>query len=163
MELPLLILGLGNEILGDDAAGIMVAKKLKKRLENTPHIHIDTTSLGGLRILDLMKDYKSAILIDTIKSGRKPPGYIHTFSHRDFVSSLRMVSYHEINFSTALEFARKMNITVPEKIIIFAIEAKRIQEFSSRISKEVQRAINECVKKIISLIEREFNLKNILQ
>lgn len=159
MELPLIILGLGNEILGDDGAGILVAEKLKKRLQNISQIKVDTTSLGGLRIIDLIKDYNSAIIIDTIKSGMKPVGHIYMFSHKNFINSLRMVSYHDINFCTAIEFAKKMNIQMPETIFIYAIEAKEIDEFTDKISNEVKAAIDTCTEKIISFIEKNFVLQ----
>jgi len=160
MELPLIILGLGNKILGDDGAGILVAEKLKKRLQNVPQIKVDTTSLGGLRIIDFIKDYNSAIIIDTIKSGMKLAGHIYIFSHKDFINSLRMVSYHDINFCTAIEFAKKMNIQMPQEILIYAIEAKKTDVFTYKISREIKTAIDICTEKIISFIEKEFNLKN---
>lgn len=160
MELPLIILGLGNKILGDDGAGILVAERLKKRLQNIPQIKVDTTSLGGLRIIDLIKDYNSAIIIDTIKSGMKPAGHIYMFSHKNFINSLRMVSYHDINFCTAIEFAKKMNIQMPKSIFIYAIEAKEIDVFTFKISREIKTAIDICTEKIVSFIEKEFNLNS---
>lgn len=159
MKLPLIILGLGNKILGDDGAGILVAEKLKKRLQNIPQIKVHTTSLGGLRIIDLIKDYNSAIIIDTIKSGLKPAGHIYMFSHKNFINSLKMVSYHNINFCTAIEFAKLMNIQMPQAILIYAIEAKETDVFTYNISCEVKTAIDICTEKIISFIEKKFNLK----
>ncbi|MEG8946469.1 hydrogenase maturation protease [Rosettibacter firmus] len=161
MKLPLIILGLGNNILGDDAAGILVAEKLGKKLKDFSLIKVESTSLGGLRIIDFLKNYNSAILIDSIRTGLKPAGYIHKFSNKDFVNSIKMVSYHNLNFSTAIEFAKKIGIPMPEEIFIYAIESKSISEFTYKISVEVKYAINKCADEIYSFVFNELKKENL--
>ncbi len=154
MKLPLIILGLGNEIFGDDAAGILAAEKIEERINNFSDIKVETSSYGGLRIVELLKGYNSAIIIDTIQTNLKPIGYVHKFLYNEFISSLKMVSFHTVNFTTAIDFGRKAGIIVPDDIFIFAIEAKQKKEFSEEISEVVKYSINQCVNEVLSFIKK---------
>jgi hydrogenase maturation protease len=70
----ILILGLGNELLSDDAVGILAARVLKERLGDKADVV--ESSLSGMALLDLLVGYERAILIDAVKTGRTPPGTI---------------------------------------------------------------------------------------
>jgi len=49
---------------------------------------------------------------------------------------------------------------MPKAIFIYAIEAKEIDVFTYKISREIKTAIDICTEKIVSFIEKEFNLKS---
>lgn len=66
-ENKILILGMGNDILTDDGIGIKITKVLEKKFP-FPNIIYDTLSLGGLEIIEYIKDFKMVILIDAIKT-----------------------------------------------------------------------------------------------
>lgn len=148
MKLPLLILGMGNELFGDDGVGLYVAEKLSSLIDSSDEICIMTTNYGGLRILDFLQGYRSVIIIDAISTGIKPPGYVYRFEGKRLVKTTRLVSYHDINFVTALRFAKVMQIPVPENIMIFGIEIIQTTEFKEGISPEVLRGAECCIKQI---------------
>ena len=62
-----LILGIGNSIRGDDAAGIEVVKRLRQN-GLLSEIDIKETSEAGFNILFLMLDYDRVIIVDSIQS-----------------------------------------------------------------------------------------------
>ncbi len=63
-----LVLGLGNDILCDDGAGLYVARELKKTLANRKDFSVAEASLAGLGLLDLLAGYDKAIVIDAIQT-----------------------------------------------------------------------------------------------
>jgi hydrogenase maturation protease len=154
-----LILGMGNTLFGDDGAGVIVAEQLKEMFLDNPYIDVEDTSWGGFRIIDLLSGYKDAIIIDAIQTGKVPTGYIHSFDYKDFIHSVRMVSFHDINFATAIELANQLDYPMPANITVFAIEVESITEFSTELSPQVNAAVNHCKNTIIKLLEEMNYLK----
>ncbi len=147
------MIGLGNPILHDDRAGICVAEKLEKIYRQDDRIDVMDSSWGGFRLLDLLSGYERAILIDAIQTGLRPPGTVRLHAPDEFIHSLRMVSFHDVNFPTVLEFARLMDIPMPKSISVYTIEADDTTKLSEQMSEPVQEGVKNCVHLIIEDIE----------
>jgi hydrogenase maturation protease len=152
LNFPLKILGMGNKFFGDDGAGIVVAEKLEKQLCGISEVSVESTSWGGLGIIDLLSGYKSAIIIDALTTNKKPVGYICKFDYKELINSVRMVSFHDVNFATAVEFAKQIDIPIPEKITVYAIEIKKAECFSEKLTEDVAFAVDKCVQMILGEI-----------
>jgi hydrogenase maturation protease len=148
------IVGMGNVLFGDDGVGIVVARSLARILGNTPGVSVEETGWGGLRIIDLLAGHQRAFIVDALQSGVKPPGHLHTFDGSELVHSVRMVSYHDVNFATAVEFARQVGIPMPGTIIVHAVEVERTDSFSESLTPAVAAAVEPCVKRILSELRR---------
>ena len=153
-EKKLIILGMGNELFGDDGAGVLVARKLQKILKDQKEITIESTNWGGFRIIDLLSGYKNAIVVDSLKTGMQPVGYIHKLDYRCLINSVRMISFHDINFATAVEFAKQMKIPMPETISVYAIEVKETETMTEIITNEVKDAVEKCVYQILDEVNQ---------
>ena len=79
-----LILGLGNDILSDDAVGLLVARRLKHELSRFPGIAVLESSEMGLALLDFITGYSAVLIIDSIQTGQAAAGSVHELdgSHR---------------------------------------------------------------------------------
>src|SRR3990172_110061 len=108
-----LVLGLGNPILGDDAAGVLAARLLKERLAGRPGVEVDEEYHGGLRLMERLAGYDRAILIDAICTGQHPPGTILHLGPDD-APTQHTASSHDVNLPTALKLAQAINIKMPE-------------------------------------------------
>jgi hydrogenase maturation protease len=143
-----LVLGLGNPILSDDGAGIKVAQEVSKRL-NDPHVTVAETSEAGLRLLDSIVGYDQVIIIDAIQTKNGSAGQVYRMEPEDFSSAKHLSSPHQINLVTALELGKMLNLAMPQKITIFAVEAKNVTKFSEKCTPEVEKAIPEVVKMVL--------------
>jgi len=150
-----LVLGLGNPILSDDGVGIRVAQEVGKELED-PQITIAETSEAGLSLLDSIVGYDKVIIIDAIQTREGNAGQVYRMGIEDFSFSKRFSSPHQINLVTALELGKMLDLTMPQKITIFAVEAKDITKFSEKCTPEVERAIPGVVKMVLE----ELNAKH---
>ncbi|MGB9697278.1 MAG: hydrogenase maturation protease [Ignavibacteria bacterium] len=148
MKFPLIILGMGNELFGDDGVGLYVAERLSSLIGSSDKICIMTTNYGGLRILDFLQGYRSAIIIDAISTGINPQGYVYRFKGTELVKTMRLVSYHDINFVTTLHLAKLMGIPVPKNIIVFGIEIVQATEFREGLSPEVLQGAEYCIEQV---------------
>jgi hydrogenase maturation protease len=143
-----LVLGLGNLILSDDGAGIRVAQEVGKQL-NDPQITVSETSAAGLSLLDSIVGYDKVIIIDAIQTKKGQAGQIYRMKSEDFSFAKHFSSPHQTNLVTALELGKMLGLVMPQKITIFAVEAKDIASFSEKCTPEVERAIPEAVKMVL--------------
>jgi hydrogenase maturation protease len=145
-----IILGMGNTLLSDDGIGILVARYLRKQFSGSENVEIEETSWGGFRIIDFLREYDYAIIIDSITTLRKPAGFIHKFKPGDFLPTLRLNSYHDINFITALELGKQFKAHMPTDIDILAIEVRDTKTISEQISEEILPSFSECTEMVVS-------------
>ena len=143
-----LVLGMGNPILSDDGAGIKVAQEVGKKLDD-PQITVAETSEAGLSLLDSIVGYEKVIIIDAIQTEKGNAGQIYRMGPEDFSCTKHLLSPHQINLVTALELGKMLNLAMPQKITIFAVEAKDVTNFSEECTPEVERAIPEVVKMVL--------------
>jgi hydrogenase maturation protease len=149
MKKPVLIIGIGNELRGDDAAGIAAVRKLKSKGVNNAHI-IENDG-DGASLIDIWHGYDNLIIIDALSAGLEP-GKIHIFDagNQKLPKEALTHSSHLFGVSDAIETARALN-KLPEKITIYGIEGKTF-ELGTALSDEVNKAIDEAVKQIKSEI-----------
>jgi hydrogenase maturation protease len=147
-----LILGLGNSLLCDDGVGICVAAELKNRVDR-PEITVMETGVAGLSLLDLLIGYDRAIIIDAIQTVGGKAGQIYRLDPKAFDTALHTASSHGIDFTTALEFGKKLGLPIPQEIVILAIEASDVSTFNEECTPEVKQAVPACVEMVL----RELN------
>ena len=143
-----LVLGLGNPILSDDGAGIRVAQEVDNQL-NDPQITVAETSEAGLSLLDSIVGYDQVIIIDVIQTKEGRAGQIYRMEPEDFSFAKHFSSPHQVNLVTALELGKMLDLAMPQKITIFAVEAKDISTFSEKCTPEVEQAIPKLAKMVL--------------
>jgi hydrogenase maturation protease len=143
-----LVLGVGNPILSDDSVGIRVAHEVGEML-NDPQITISETSQAGLSLLDSIVGYDKVIIIDAIQTKEGQAGRIYRMKPEDFSFTKHLSSPHQINLATALELGKMLDLAMPQKTTVFAVEAKDVTNFSEKCTPEVEQAIPEVVKMVL--------------
>ena len=163
-----LIIGLGNPILGDDGVGWVIAEKVAKLLpvstkgqeeDGVPSIEIDFASLGGLSLMERLTDTERVILIDSIFTGLKPVGTVSQFTLEDLpdLTAGHSASAHDTSLRNALNVGRSMHINLPEdrNVIIVAIEAENVYDFSEELSPAVAEAVPKALKTVLDLLDTQ--------
>jgi hydrogenase maturation protease len=151
-----LILGLGNPILGDDGVGWRVAELVAEKTRGREDVEVDCAALGGLSLMERLTGWERAILVDALSTGKKPVGSVEQFSLKDLpdVTAGHTASIHDTSLRNALTVGRGMDIFLPqdEDVIIIAIEAQNVYDFSEELSPPVAAAIPLAVQAVIDLI-----------
>ncbi|NJO92392.1 MAG: hydrogenase maturation protease [Chloroflexia bacterium] len=142
-----MVFGIGNDIITDDAIGPKLTKRLKKNL-NLPDIDYETAFVGGLDILEYIKNYKKVIFIDAIKTKNGIPGDVYQFSVDNFNETHNLSNIHDISFLTALKLGEEIGYTMPEEIQIIAIEIKVDMVYSDSFSPEIESRYDEIYSKV---------------
>lgn len=147
------VVGLGNTLLADDGAGIRIVRGLRKKVKAAPGLKIKELSTGGLALLENIVNFDRAIIVDTISIPGGSPGKLHRLGPEDFRSRTGLVTGHQFGFLEAIEFGHRVNLNLPGRIRIYAIETGKTGMFSEELSKEIERRIPEIIAEII---KREF-------
>jgi hydrogenase maturation protease len=145
----ILVYGIGNRYRCDDAAGIRVAELLAHDLDRD-NVDIKWGSIDGIAILDEIVGYDHVIFIDSVKTEKGTTGEIYKIDPRTF-RSIHSFSSHGINFITALQFGKKFDLEMPEKIDIYALEIEDNDTFSESCTPQVTAAI----PKLVDVIKKE--------
>lgn len=152
MALKTLVLGIGNPILKDDGIGLRVIERLEG-LFCDPDITFLKTTLAGLNLLDLLAGFDRAIIVDAIQAGGKV-GEVYRLSPQDFVARDRFPYLHTIDLFQALMLGRMLNRSMPDKVIIVAIEVKNVSDFGEDLTLDVERAIPTAVDRVLRELAR---------
>jgi len=147
------VIGLGNEIACDDAVGILAARRLRRCLKWLPLVEVVELPWAGLRLLEAVRGVRSAILIDSLRSGKWAPGTVLRLSERDFAGSVRLNSFHDLSYPSALAFGRALGWTMPAEIDIYAVEGEVFDQFGIGLTPAVARGLEEVVEQVAGNIK----------
>jgi hydrogenase maturation protease len=157
---PALVLCLGNEILTDDSFGFKIAKKLKAEYDFKGKAEVVFSPLGGLNLIELLRERERVLIIDTLMTKKAAPGTLHFFEMGHFTPTKNLTCSHQISLPTALRFGRELGIDMPEKIDVLAVEAKDIETLNENLTPPVLAAIGPAIDKIIGWIEPKMEESN---
>jgi len=133
-----LVMGLGNEILADDAVGVLVARQLKDELAG--RADVISCAMHGLALLELFIGYDRAILIDAIQTGKNPPGTITELRGED-LDKVYAPSPHYAGVPEMLELAEQLELDFPNEFLIFAVEVEDMRTIGGPVTPAVAAAI----------------------
>lgn len=146
----ILVLGLGNDILTDDAVGLLVARAVAARLRDSSEIAVRETTEMGLALLDEIADYDALILVDAVQTGRVPPGHIHECD----IAALPQVtatSPHFVGVGETLEFGRRLGLAMPERVRVVAVEVADPYTLGTQPTAPVREAVALAVERVMAL------------
>ena len=148
-----LILGLGNPLMGDEGIGVRVVEELKG-LEPPDGVTVVEGSTAGLGLIGLMEGYQRVIIVDAADMGH-PPGRVVRFTplEASFKTAEAPLSLHQIGLGEVLALADALEVA-PAELVIIGIQPSQI-EGGAGLSPEVERAIPQ----IIKIIRDELNLE----
>ena len=150
-----IVLGVGNQILGDDGVGVHIANELRKHVKD-PDIIIDEAVTGGMNLLELILGYEKAIIIDAVRSENARDGDVKKIPLSSF-STFHACNPHDVSLFEAIKMAKKMGEDrIPKEIVIIGILMKKIScEFSEKLSPVIQDAVPKALTLIISEIKKD--------
>ena len=156
-----IILGIGNPILGDDGIGVHVARKLKEKQNSLQNITIDEAQTGGMNLLDMIRGYDKAILIDAVCIHGATHGVIKRLSMHN-MPTIHSCNPHDVSLLEALEVAKKIeDDNLPKEIVIIGINLKTIPlEFNESLSPQIAAVIPQAMNMVLSELNNETTKDN---
>lgn len=145
-----LLLALGNDLLGDDGVGLAAARALQQ--EFSGRVEVVETGEAGLALMEVLMGYECALIIDAVVTGDHPPGTVLNFAPDDFRRVLAP-SPHYAGIPEVLELAARLGVAFPRDIRVLAMEVLNPLHFSPDLTPEVQAALPAYIDSIRSQLE----------
>jgi hydrogenase maturation protease len=142
------VIGVGNRMRGDDAAGLVVIDRLTGRLAAGVRLVESTGDVTHL--LDAWRGASRAVVIDAVVSGDQP-GTVHRLDACSGIpSSWRSPSSHLLGLVEALELGAVLD-AVPADTVVFGIEAAEI-DTGSEMTGPVEAATLRVADEVLELL-----------
>ncbi len=150
-EKNILILGLGNLLLGDEGVGVHVVRRLQ-RMPLPPEVEVIDGGTGGFELLALCRGRKKIIIVDAMQIDAEP-GAVFRFAPEELAKASRPVfSAHE---GGVYELLHSMQMLAPPpEVIIYGIAPAETQRMSMALSATLARELDEIVALIVAEVER---------
>jgi hydrogenase maturation protease len=117
-----LVIGVGNALRGDDAAGLEVARRVRAAAP----AGITVLEHGGepASLLELLRDAGAAVVVDASDSG-VVPGTVRRIDARrgPLPVALGGASTHGIGVAEAIELGRALE-RLPDRLVLFCVEGE---------------------------------------
>lgn len=150
----ILVIGLGNPILGDDSVGWRVVEQVQKQIISEPQVEFDFLSLGGISLMERMIGYERVILVDAIVTGNYPVGSVMTLPLDQIPNRAlgHLCSSHDTTIHNALAMGKSLGAHLPDQIYVITVESLNVKFFTEELTPEVFAAIPEATNRVLSCI-----------
>ena len=137
-ERTVVVIGVGNELRGDDGAGIAVARRLRDPAD-AAGIEVREARGEPTALFDVWQGADAVVLVDTMRSGSAAGTVLrYDASGQPLPARLRTTSStHAFALDEVIELGRALQ-RLPERLIVFAVEGRTF-DAGSGLSDELER------------------------
>jgi hydrogenase maturation protease len=146
-----LVLGLGNEYAGDDAAGVLAVRALRGELASSADVVESAAS--GLALLEVFAGYDRAVVVDSIRTGRSPAGTILEAGLAE-LGMVKAPSLHQAGIPELAAVARRLGMGFPDRTRVLAVEVAGPLVFGAPLSEPVAEAIVPLARRVLEQVQR---------
>lgn len=162
--MKMIVIGLGNPILGDDGVGWKVADEVMKQISAPPDtgtyesgnvVDVGYLSLGGIGLMEHLIGYDCAVLIDSFISEAEDVGSILIRKLNDLpnYSAFHITSAHDTSLQNAIQLGKSMGAKLPAEIMVIGIATRPIRDFGEVLSAPVAEAVPEAAHIAVNLLK----------
>ncbi|GIU99443.1 MAG: membrane protein [Actinomycetota bacterium] len=145
-----LVLGLGNELASDDGVGILAARALRGGLAG--RADVVESAASGLALLDVLAGYDRAILLDAVRTGRRPPGTVVELG-LDEIGPVLAPSTHQAGLPELAVIAERLGLVFPRRTVVLAMEVVDPFTLGGPLSPPVRRALPDLVRRTRAILD----------
>lgn len=142
------IVGMGSEVNGDDAAGILIARRLKERLTGLDRVlSFETGRSPENAVSQLRKFNPDVVVFIDAADLAEDPGWVAMIDPRTTTGA--SFSSHSMPFSMILEYLREQ---LDGEILLLGIQPQTI-EFDDNVSRAVEISVIEVSEFLLDTLQ----------
>jgi len=147
-----LVLGIGNPLMGDDGVGCQVIELLAE-CSLPPNVKIEDAGLPGWGLPAWFEGCSNVILVDAVQMGQ-PPGSWRRFRPEQVRMELEgdALSLHQPDLACGLALAQALDL-LPENLVIYGIEPAAVNP-GEALSPAVRLSLPNVVTSILNDLEK---------
>lgn len=148
------VLGIGNTILTDEAAGVRVVEALEHDYELPANVLAIDGGTSGMEMIEDLSDLDFLIVVDVVKTGAAP-GTVVKIDGADIPVFFRSkLSPHQIALPDVLASLELLG-TMPREIIVLGVEP-----ISLELGMEMTTTVAERIPQLVGMVVEELTSRN---
>jgi hydrogenase maturation protease len=152
--LNVLVLGVGNILLSDEAAGVRVVEEFSREVELPPEVEVLDGGTSGVELLPYFDERTHLIIVDVAQNSRIEPGEVFTLDLSESPGHFQQkISPHQLGLSDVLAIAQ-MTDALPPNITLIGIKPKDLStglELSPEVRAGVRKAVDLLIRELKGL------------
>lgn len=150
----ILVAGIGNAWMRDDAFGGKVAERLEG-VELPAGVAVFDFGIGGLDLAyEVMRGYSALVLVDVSRQGGKPGTLYVMDAEPDDIKPIddgEVISPHGMDPETVLRFVKTVG-GWPGRVVVIACEPGDVEEMGLGLSPDVEAAVGRATDLVLETV-----------
>jgi len=141
-----LVIGLGNDILTDDRAGLAVVRRVRELVGDA--IAITEAPFAGPDLILLIEGHERLIVVDAVWGAGHEPGAVLCGAADDPPAGLGYRSPHSMALAELLAAGRELGLHMPTDVTIHAVVAEDPFSFGEEMTDAVAAAVERLAQSL---------------
>jgi len=120
------VIGLGNPLMGDDGLGLAVLAELRSGYSWPENVELVDGGTWGLSLLPVIEDADELILIDAINAGEAPGTFVRLERERLPRYLATKISPHQVDLHDVLGLA-ELRGTLPQNTVALGLQPESVE------------------------------------
>ena len=147
-QITVLVLGIGNLVMGDDGVGVLVAQRLQQRYRFADNVEIMDGGTLGLDLLPKLENITNLIMIDAVETGQKAGTCVRLCGQELPIALETKVSPHQMGLKDLLAVSELMGHS-PNEMVLIGVQPGSI-EMEIGLTSEVEAQFETLVSNVLS-------------
>lgn len=148
---PVLVLGIGNILLGDEGVGVRVVEDLRQAGPTPDGVEVVDGGTAGMALIDIIAGRRHVIIVDAVKTGAAP-GTIVVLRDGDIPAGFReRTSPHALGIGDVLAVLNLQG-EAPHRLTLIGIEPDSL-DFGLELSATVAAQVPALAERVKSELE----------
>lgn len=149
MQDKVLIMGVGNYLMGDEGVGVHAVQLLLRQPSLPTYVDVVDGGTGGFHLLEYFEKYPKVILVDACLDGQ-PSGTIRLIHPRYASDFPKAMSSHDIGLKDMISSLQLLG-RIPE-IHLFVVSIEYLQMQGVELTKDVEAIMPTLIQQITELV-----------
>ena len=145
-----LVLGVGNLVMGDDGVGIRVVQQLQREYSFPRSVELVDGGTLGLDLLPVLEGRSHLIMVDAVETGKEPGTCVRLAGEELPIALETKLSPHQMGLKDLLSVARLMGQS-PGEMVLIGVQPGSIQmgtEMTREVSLQVESMKGAVLKEL---------------
>lgn len=149
-EERIIVLGIGNPLVGDEGVGVRVAESLMSEWSFPERVTIMDAGTMGMGMLGLLRDHDVVIVVDALDGTGEPPGTLLRLDPQELAPNQVLHSLHDVKLADVLEAAAFAGIE--PHVEFLGVQIGEMNTLVVTLTPAVEAAIGEAVGAVLELL-----------
>ena len=148
--MKVVVLGVGNTLLTDEAIGVRAVEALQQRYLLPPEVNVIDGGTAGMELLESLEDLDKLIIVDCVRVGEPPATVIRRVDDEVPQFFRTRISPHQLGISDVLA-ALRLRERFPKRLALIGIQPKDLEtgiELTPEVAATLPRVLAAIIEEL---------------